>query len=189
LCFLDFSSTSTTLMSSPTYGPMPAVIAAWQVICPPCRHSRRCRRVLGRREIVLLDQRRPDADRLLTPPGQNLPGTLVRAPDTSCGGVEQQSPHYTKNRGLTWQKISLPGVPDTRRLGRVHWAYYLNRHRRRDRGMPERSISTTTLTGSPSETAEVLDTLRAGDRAQLRLQRKAKSVSRPIACSSSGGQR
>jgi photosystem II stability/assembly factor-like uncharacterized protein len=41
----------------------------------------------------------------------------------------QQAPYATKDGGKTWQKISLPGVPDTMAgwMG-LHDAYYLNRH-------------------------------------------------------------
>lgn len=53
----------------------------------------------------------------------STPDNLVWAPSN------KKAPYYTKDRGLTWQKVSLPGVPDTEAgWTGLHWAYYLNRH-------------------------------------------------------------
>src|SRR5262249_14334270 len=41
----------------------------------------------------------------------------------------KRAPYYTRDRAQSWQKISLPGVPDTPDgWTGLHWAYYLNRH-------------------------------------------------------------
>ena len=43
----------------------------------------------------------------------------------------KQAPYYTTNRGQSWTKLSLPGVPDDSTAsgwGGLHWAYYLDRH-------------------------------------------------------------
>ncbi|HEY8153971.1 MAG TPA: hypothetical protein VII72_07580 [Myxococcota bacterium] len=43
----------------------------------------------------------------------------------------RRAPYYTTNGGVSWTKLSLPGVPDDstdRGWGGLHWAFYLNRH-------------------------------------------------------------
>jgi hypothetical protein len=43
--------------------------------------------------------------------------------------ANRKGPYYTKDRGVTWQKVVLPGVPDTQAgWDELHFAYYLNRH-------------------------------------------------------------
>lgn len=40
----------------------------------------------------------------------------------------RRAPHYTKDRGATWRKVVLPGVPDSSDgWSGLHWAYYLTR--------------------------------------------------------------
>ncbi len=64
-------------------------------------------------------------------PGAPGLGTLaVSTPDNIVWvASNSKAPYYTTNRGQTWQKLSLPGVPDTSAgWSGLHWAYYLNRH-------------------------------------------------------------
>jgi photosystem II stability/assembly factor-like uncharacterized protein len=58
-------------------------------------------------------------------------GTLaVSTPDNVVWvPSNKRAPYYTLDRGRSWQKIALPGVPDTESgWSGLHWAYYLNRH-------------------------------------------------------------
>ena len=53
----------------------------------------------------------------------STPDNLVWVPSN------KRAPYYTKDRGRTWQKVTLPGIADDPDgWGGLHWAYYLNRH-------------------------------------------------------------
>lgn len=53
-------------------------------------------------------------------------GIAVSTPDNIVWVSNNRgNPWYTKDRGATWTKIVIPGVPDSGGWG---WAYYLNRH-------------------------------------------------------------
>lgn len=67
-----------------------------------------------------------------TPPwGEAGFGTLAVATPDNIVWVpsNRRAPYVTRDRGRTWQKILLPGVPDSRDgWDGLHWAYFLNRH-------------------------------------------------------------
>jgi photosystem II stability/assembly factor-like uncharacterized protein len=58
-------------------------------------------------------------------------GTLaVSTPDNIVWvPSNKRAPYYTKDRGRSWSRVSLPGVADSAEAwAGLHWAYYLNRH-------------------------------------------------------------